>query len=208
LRKAKKEEILRRWVLPHLPDFSIKNGILYQVPMNHVLRGFILETRAGSADSAYVIAFCQPLYVPREDIMLSFGERLPRGSALLARNEIWSFDKANISDTTSALAKEVCGRGLKMLKRYGTPEKIAGSFFLHASPFQKEAIAYSHALLDHTAEATTRLQHLLEKRETQLHAETSANALTLLRAMKEGHQKVKLLLSEWENRTLSNLGLT
>jgi hypothetical protein len=63
-------------------EFKLKENILYQMPLSDFIIGFCFEKSRNEKDSAYVWSFIQPLYVPNDSIILSFGKRL--------ENKLWT----------------------------------------------------------------------------------------------------------------------
>lgn len=56
--------------------FTYKKNVLYMKPLEELLVGFYFEKSGFNKDSLYIWSFVQPLYVPNENIILTFGKRL------------------------------------------------------------------------------------------------------------------------------------
>lgn len=84
--------------------FTLHKDILYREPLNNMLVGFCFEKSSFHKDSLYVWSFVQPIYVPNENINLTFGKRI--------RNEQWQiknnpkFDK-DIKKLSNLMSNEV-----------------------------------------------------------------------------------------------------
>tara|TARA_R110002020_G_scaffold419049_1_gene628272 strand:+ start:439 stop:1071 length:633 start_codon:yes stop_codon:yes gene_type:complete len=78
------------------PDFELDKGILYKTPVNEILVGFCFEKSSSEKESLYVWSFAMPLYIEKDNISLTFGQRLKDSKG----NELWhlknnqSIDKA------------------------------------------------------------------------------------------------------------------
>lgn len=75
---------------PALDRSSVQGRLAYQVD-DGVLRGFYAEPSRNKARS-YVWAFCQPLYVPTEHVVLTVGRRLGGGSRLFSIDDLGGRD--------------------------------------------------------------------------------------------------------------------
>lgn len=68
-------------------DFKLDKGILYKTSVNNILVGFCFERSSSEKESLYVWSFAMPLYLMKEDLSLTFGQRLKRGK----NEELWHF---------------------------------------------------------------------------------------------------------------------
>jgi hypothetical protein len=62
--------------LPALPGFAARKSLVYRHPVEFFLCGISFETSSFSSDSVAVTAFVQPLYVPQDHLVYTFGFRL------------------------------------------------------------------------------------------------------------------------------------
>lgn len=73
-------------------NFKLKGNILYKFPLNDLVVGFCFEKSASVKGGIYVWSFVQPLYLPNDSIILTFGRRL--------ENKLWELKDANNFEVT------------------------------------------------------------------------------------------------------------
>ena len=76
MRRQVVEKLAREHLLSDLRGFVVTRGIIHKTPIGGLLRGFWLDSSAFDKYSAYVYVFVQPLYVPEDTLVFSFGKRL------------------------------------------------------------------------------------------------------------------------------------
>ena len=76
-----------------LPGFIVKGALVYAVPVGDILRG-ICFSRSGDKNGFYVHYFFQPMFIPVEYVILSFGQRLRTQSG----SEWWSIDDIRLEE--------------------------------------------------------------------------------------------------------------
>jgi hypothetical protein len=62
-------------------DFSIYRNLLYRNSVDGVLTGFYFEKSSSQSNGIYIWSFAQPLFIPNDSVVLTFGRRI--------RNSIW-----------------------------------------------------------------------------------------------------------------------
>jgi len=73
-----------REVLKLRPRWQLAEGYFYQLPVEHLLCGFVYEKIPYSG--AYLWHYAFPLYVPSDFIHLGFGDRLPHPQGFMPRD--------------------------------------------------------------------------------------------------------------------------
>jgi hypothetical protein len=85
-------------------EFKLKGNILYQIPLSDFAIGFCFEKSKNEKDSVYVWSFIQPLYVPNDSIILSFGKRLGNKLWTLKGNKVL---KSELDELSSLMRTEL-----------------------------------------------------------------------------------------------------
>src|SRR5215217_4323372 len=70
------ERLARAHLLPVLPGFVVRRSLLYRRPLDYFLHGLSFDTSSFSSSRIFVQAFIQPLYVPYDDLIYTYGFRL------------------------------------------------------------------------------------------------------------------------------------
>src|SRR5439155_25246024 len=70
------ERLARKEFVPHLPGYSVRGSLIYEAPVEDILKGFNADTSAFTAERVFVEVFVMPLYVPSEHLVLNIGIRL------------------------------------------------------------------------------------------------------------------------------------
>lgn len=199
------EKILKK-LLPRLPaDFAVHKRLLFFQPVNSILRGFYLD-RSSDPASFYFYVFAQPLYVPSEDIVFNFGERLGRG---------WRYEAETEPELLEKLLNCIIDEGLPMLRKMETPAQFAeivDQIFDPNNAHLLQARAYSLVLAgNHTdaAKVFDKLHDRITRSDDdrlwvrELLRENDALKRLLIR----NPAAVEAKLRAWERATLANLKL-
>ena len=112
---ARETEKLLKKLLPRLPGFAVSRRSLFMCPVKHILRGFCFD-RSIDPLSFYLHVFIQPLYVPRDSVALSFGERL---------GQSWKYQADGEAELIENLLERISNKGLPILKKIETPAQLA-----------------------------------------------------------------------------------
>src|SRR3954449_5399973 len=99
MKGRKIEPLARRHVLPVLPGFAARGGLVYRPPVDYVLRGLWFDTSSFTSSRIYVTAFVQPLFHSHQDLTFSYGFRLG--------NDFWDVDESDADPSFAAIAEEV-----------------------------------------------------------------------------------------------------
>lgn len=84
--------------------FRLHKDILCIEPLNNMIVGFCFEKSGFHKDSLYVWSFVQPLYVPNEHIILTFGKRVRNEQLQIKNNK--EFDK-DVKELSKLMNKEI-----------------------------------------------------------------------------------------------------
>jgi hypothetical protein len=205
--KAKETEKLLRKLLPHLPGFAVKGRLLFLCPIHHLLRGLSLSPSGFDKSTFYVECFIQPLYVPKEYIVLSVGKRLGGGG--------WDYRPDTESELINRLLVVIAQEGVPFLRSAESPlqyAELASQTSGPNNPHVLQAKAYALVLADRPAEALEVLARLRESINNS--TDTRDWLQDILRQANEfeelliqSPEKAKEQLHKWEAYTLNNLRL-
>lgn len=200
-----------RYLKAHLPGMEQRGSLIYRRPVADLLCGCHVESSGFSGDRFVLHAFVQPLYVPAQSVVLSFGRRLG------GRGERWF----NLSDEAEAQAmaevlRLIRSDVLPLCARFREPADFArygGELVSNRrDPHFVEAVAYSYALAGEYAQARDHLMRLL------IHLQNRGDLLPYEREMIRRNQQLDARLRErpdealadlrtWRDQTLQAIGL-
>ena len=188
-----------------LPSLAIKGPLLFEQPIGDVLHGVFCESSAFSKDRFFVWVFVQPLYVPRSEITLTFGERVGGNS------RTWRMEPSEVDELTESLL----GRAPEFWNRYGSAallidcakELVGDSSHIGL----QEAVALSLALVGQDARAKVALDRLqAQVRQISEQPPWLAEALARWNALEAclgARSAAHDVLVSWRADTLHALGL-
>jgi hypothetical protein len=135
------QKFVERHLLPSLSGFAFGRRVIYAIPIEHVLCGLLFDSSGFSAETFYPHAFVQPLYVPSEHLVLSFGDRLPG---------VWKFAVGREQELADRLVQNIRKQFMPSVASLRTPELFAKnasrfSWFRKSNPHLAQAMAYSLA---------------------------------------------------------------
>lgn len=210
--------LVKQYILPHLPGFQIKrSSYLYATPVEMILRGFYFQTSYLDRTAFTVWVFVQPLYIPKEHVVLNIGGRL----GWLKKDEDiwwqWSPDEPEHEEPTLLNVLEFIQEvGLPFLEQLQTPAdlirrgaKISG---VPKNCYGQEVIAYSYILTGDYRKAKQLLARLYrelrrDEKDYLWMGEMADRAELLLETLDRDHREAVRLLHEWRDSTLRNLHL-
>jgi hypothetical protein len=195
------------FLIPQLPGFVTEGHLIFRVPVENVIRGFIFDSSAFSAEAFHPTAFVQPLYVPHDHITMTLGSRL-RGA--------WEFSRERNQQLADRLLESMRKEGLPLLEELGSPQKIADSaevLFSTKNHYVRQAAAYSLVLIAEDRKAVQRLDQLLlmlkemgrgvQTWAQNVYAEVAGLRETVLRDPSEA----RALLEKWAEKSRQALRL-
>jgi hypothetical protein len=186
------------------PQFAVAGPLVYEKPPVHILRGLCFESSGFSKTDFYVWVFAMPLYIPTDHISFTLGERLTNRG-----NQGWKLGTETLS---MDLARAFREQALPWLSNRNDLSDCVRALSLLANNDPNRAIARALGLftLGRTVEGMQALDDLMPSIQTeskwQLEILNKANLIKGLAL--ESEQKVHQQLSNWENQTLVQLGLS
>jgi len=133
----KKRDVRNIYDVIHLDltDYGLKDRLLVRVPTGDVLCGVLFDSSAFSKEAFYIHIFVQPLYVPAEYLVLTFGERVPG---------VWEHKASNVDILAPRVLKAIQDQARPFHERFSTAE----SFYRNAErTFPTENIHLQQALV-------------------------------------------------------------
>ncbi len=76
MKAARVKSLFAKYLQQDMPQFVVDRGIIYEPPIDYLLRGFVFESSVYGADYAFPTVFVIPLFVPEPYIYFTFGKRL------------------------------------------------------------------------------------------------------------------------------------
>ncbi len=202
------QRLARKYLLPHLPGFGSKGGLLVAEPLEYLLRGFSFEPSGFDPSSFYMSVFVQPPYVPSTYVCFHYGNRLG-----------FSWSRPQASEEWYVMGKLLAcmeSEGLPFLRRFRNPAdfadkaaQITGSL---DDPYLVETVASSLVLVGRYQDALEeidRLHRITMRMNPKLSwpREIDRRAQQVRESMSRDPQEAVALLNAWRDQTVHNLRL-
>lgn len=210
-------KISNKYILPYIPEFKIKGHLLYHKDIQYLLSGFYFESSAFSSTSFTIEVFVQPLYIPDDTIVLTFGNRL--GNIAKQREIWWEYNESSEEDISNEVLSLMMNSGIPYLEERRTLEKFSNHYKNldpNANKHMVEAICYALVLINDYQQAEKRLlslervlaQDILKYPGISWIKDIQFRVQLILGYLKNReYEGAKQQLSEWRELTLLNLGL-
>jgi hypothetical protein len=202
------QKFVEQYLLPSLSGFAYGKRVIYAIPVENVLCGLVLDSSGFSAQRFHPHAFVQPLYVPSEHLVLSFGHRF---------SGVWEFAAGREQDLADRLIQNIRKEFTPLVVSLRTPELFAKnaskfSWFNKSNPHLSQAMAYSLAFSGESKAAAKWLRAVeesIQKSKTKQEWEVALAAecrsfQDLLAADPEGARRQ---LAAWSEQTRNGLKL-
>lgn len=201
------QRLSREYLLPRLPGFRAKGGLLFAEPLEELLRGFYFEPSGFDRCMFYASVFVQPLYVPSTHIVLHYGARLGPG---------WNLAEGSEHQVMSSLLSWINREGLPFLQKTETPRDFVAwlmqSKFNPRDAYPVEALAYSLILMgeyDRAFQAFDDLDRIIAQSAPGLQwlSEIAQRSRPIRKALAKDPHHAVALLNDWKQNTVRNLRL-
>jgi hypothetical protein len=159
-----------------------------------------------------VYVFVQPLYIPEDTLVFSFGKRLEYGFGPLCLYESWDLSPGKWEATLPVVLKSMIRYGLPFLRKRDSIELFVRNLKygvrVENTFFDREALAYSLARLERYREAAWRLKSLIRSiKPDDPWYNARENAVQLLTAIQTSPDRAQELLDRWTEQTSRHLHL-
>jgi hypothetical protein len=206
------EALAKRYLLPSLPSFGVRGGLLFRKPRDDLLVGFRFEGSDFDKSQFALWGFVQPLYVPERGIVFTFGKRLG------GRPEFWwRISETNGEQVMSDVLSVATTDGLQLLEQVRTPRD-----FVDRAPYLvsdqsnlhlRRAQAFSLARAGDLSSARQRLEDFVRDANAlgaslPWSRDLAEQGKLLLHAIRNGSKEPQQLLDRWRQETLQSLGLS
>jgi hypothetical protein len=211
------ERLARKHLLPELPGFAVRRSLVYRRPLDVFLCGLSFDTSAFESGRVFVTAFVQPLFVPADSLVYTFGFRLG--------DDFWDLDEDDPDATFVAVADAAQRDALPFFEQLGDldafcervpewataePKKLKSLQSLD-DPVVSEALGYAELLRGRKADGVRLLEQTLEsERESGEYAndELIENVEHVLDEVNRlGLEAAQAQLEDWRAETIKNLRL-
>lgn len=211
MKKKRIEQLIKKYLFPYLNDFEVKGNLMFKKPIKEILNGFYFESSGFNSDTFYIYSFIQPLYVPSETLLFTFGDRIGKkyGSS-------FTIEEENENEIMANVLNSINREGMKIIKKLDTPPKVAKNLSKFTDspddPCVLEAIAYSLILencYNDAAEIFDRIKSLIENESDvpEWYNEILSRIDELKKIKLESPNGVLELLNSWIKQTTENLKL-
>ena len=202
------EKLSLTYLLDKLPGFQVRRGLIFATPLTYYIRGYFFDPSGWGRSDFYVNVFVQPLFVPKDGIVLSVGERLGAG---------WTIPESNEAAVMEDIAKHMLRDGRRLLDKFKTLRDIADRVVAHHKNkhdlYVPEMAAYAAILLDDSKTAAKmfdcaeRRFHMDDDRRDWVVALMDRIRM-MRRTFEENSSEAKSILHRWRDETAANLKLT
>jgi hypothetical protein len=142
MKNSELKKLIDKYIDPEVKErFTLRKNVLYQIQESDFIKGFCFEQSTFDKEGFYLWCFIQPLYVPTEDLVLTYGKRLSSNKI-----EFWVIKKENesqIKNTFKEINSILKNEGILYLEELGTLEK----FYLFCKEHRKINVRIWEALV-------------------------------------------------------------
>ena len=180
--------------------------------MSYLLSGLCFEPSGFDAAAMYVNVFVQPLFVPCDHVVLSYGHRL-KGEA---GQSGWTITSSNESAVMADILAAMQSDGISFMERIKSPAELATHIVtlggLSINPHDVETVSYALVLDGKYDEAMVQLRHLQEVCEQSDPAiawprEINLRGNRVLKALRLRPADAHEMLESWRAYTIGALKL-
>jgi hypothetical protein len=196
---------LARHLARELPNFAVKDYLVFQCPIARSLNGLCFESSSHEDRAFYVWYFFMPLCVPSKFLYFNFGERL----RLRSGSDRWNADDPRLVSEMSCAIRQ---QAIPFISGLTLPLEIAKKIERigkQDTPMTLEAAAYSYILAGEIDRARTVLDRLtvaLDPKYTS-DVEIRSRSQTIVAKLSSGICDAREQLLSWERETIGYLGL-
>jgi hypothetical protein len=152
-------------IYSEIPDYGRKDHLLVRIPIRSLLYGILFDSSAFSKEAFYINIFVQPLYIPKEYLVLTFGIRVPG---------VWEYEISHIDILSKRILAAIQDHALPFHQRFSTLElfyRNAESTFSPKNIHLQQALVLTAMYLDKDREAQEHfdiLRHLVDQSDPKI----------------------------------------
>jgi hypothetical protein len=199
--KRRELVLLLRHPLLQLEGFVLKGRLLFQPPLDRLLRGIFFDS-SGDPRAFYPTSFVMPLCVPTNHIYFTFGDRLRTTTG----GDGWRTDMPDLAAELGAALK---GSAVFLSGIDSLPAFVAYAESRARTERNLEGIGYALAREGQASQAIAVFDELLDKLDMSVgwHRELSGRISDLRRTLVESLEEALSKLASSESETIQCLGL-
>jgi hypothetical protein len=210
------ERLAKTYLLPRLPGFKLHKKLLYISPIEQILRGVFFDSSAYERWTFVIEAFVQPLYIPKNNYVFSYGGRL--GNLGGGAENWWTIDETNEEQVMKEVLYALQTEALPFLQSVKDPGDFAKKYEHRARDpgiHYMEAVSYSLVIMGKYRKAMKILNRNLKTLEKAVKSEYASPYMEemvdrtniIKNALIEDPNKAVDVLNGWREETLKNLRL-
>jgi hypothetical protein len=201
------ERLAKRYLVPVFPEFAARGSLLFGRDPEMLLYGVSFDTSGFEATSVCLEAFVQPLFVPSDHLVFTFGSRLRSSDGT------WDFSRDS-DELMRDVANAITSEALPLFERASTLARFADKAGTLVStednPVVLEPLGYAHILLGQPDAAIPKLERARDlEREAIYPCEERVRRIeSILQTLDEGRlDQATERLNYWRTETLGALRL-
>lgn len=194
-------------IIPQLKGtYQFNNNLIFQYPLLDLLKGFYFEGSPSSKDIVYIWCFTQPLFVPSENIVFTFGKRLrtPEGK------EQWGLMEEFEITTPPVILDTIKFAEQSFLLSVGDKKLFYDHYKSETNQNVKilEAVCYASILLGKNESEDLLIKLIKNIQSMNLNIPWIKKIFDRVILLKENDSlKRKNILEGWKIKTINSLGL-
>jgi len=195
---------LGKALLPTFPDFAVKGSLMHVSPIGNLLQGICFDGSSFSKTAFYAHYFVQPLFIPRDHLTLSWGDRVREKGV----GDCWDKNKEFLVEK---LRTAIQDSALAFFAKTATVPKLM-SYLRSLKPYDpyiNQALAYSLVIEGLEEEAVCYIDELISRTEKTVawQVDLADQVSTFKRLLLLDPAAARQKLRDWKVETLTNLKL-
>lgn len=213
--EARFQALIRKHLLPLMPDFGVKGGLLFVRPIQYVLRGYGFQGSSFDKHIFCVGVFAEPLFIPGGYVAVEGWKRL--GTVKGKQDQWWTLTEDNERQVMTDVHRLMKREGPVILDKFKTLEDFVKNAIDRDtnpySPYPPEMVAYGAILTGNANKA----HEMFDRLETTLrnadchrdyHDEILERACLVRDTFARNPKKAVAMLSRWRDETAATYKLT
>jgi hypothetical protein len=200
--KSAELALLLRDPLLQLEGFVLKRRLLFQPPLDRLLRGIYFDSSGFDRRAFYLTSFVMPLCVPTNHLYFTFGGRVRKA----AGGDRWNTEMPDLAAKLGSALK----RAKVFLSQFESlPDFVAYAEVGPRTERTLEGLGYALARDGEASRAVAVFDELLDRIDMSIdwHRELSDRVGDLKRSLIESPEKARSQLGSCERQTVKSLGL-